>query len=200
MVVNATRVGRQATQPVMHFLKTDDGDDNLHGVWSTTATTNSCGGPSGLLCFGSKSFRLEINETTLGVRNVSVMASGGQSQGFLWPTVQASEWPLWRVNITDCTSTIPNGLSIDATAKSMYRSTRIDKSTGIMTLSWGRCVYSSTTSWKHQRECYTATEGRWQRGNTRCSRHQRHNRRHRDKTLRAGVGAACVSGKCVLSL
>jgi hypothetical protein len=63
--------------------------------------------------------RLELNPTTLELRNVSVTsADGAFTQGFVMNSAPAprpvSEWPLWRLNVSDCTVTLPQGTAVSA--------------------------------------------------------------------------------------
>jgi hypothetical protein len=91
------------------------------GLTGTTSCANctSCTLPAqgaASLLFGPPGFRLELNPATLGLQNISVSSiDGAFTQGFVMNDMvppRRTEFSLWRLNITDCKSTLPEGTRI----------------------------------------------------------------------------------------
>eukprot|EP01051_Picozoa_sp_SAG22_P011911 SAG22_NODE_1187_length_5217_cov_5.282532_4_plen_570_part_00 len=86
------------------------------GCDNCTSCTPAGRGPAAALVFGPRRFKLRINPATLGLQNISVSsANGAFTQGFTMNSMappKRTEYSLWRLNITDCKSTLPQGTRI----------------------------------------------------------------------------------------
>ena len=92
------------------------------GLQSTTSCSNctSCTLPGkdvASILFGPSSrFTMRLNPATLGLQNISVSSHDGAfTQGFLANEMalpRRTEYALWRLNITDCKTTLPEGTMV----------------------------------------------------------------------------------------
>ena len=93
------------------------------GLQSTTGCSNctSCTLPGNSsvasLEFGPARFRLRLNPATNGLQNISVSSQNGAftQQGFLMNEMappKRSEYSLWRLNVTDCRTVLPEGTKV----------------------------------------------------------------------------------------
>lgn len=91
------------------------------GLTSATGCANctSCTLPahsSDAIEFGPSGFRLQFNSETLGLQNISVSSKDGDfTQGFVMNYMvppRRTEYSLWRLNITDCKSSLPEGTRV----------------------------------------------------------------------------------------
>jgi hypothetical protein len=92
--------------------------------------------------FGPSQFRLQFNALTLGLQNISVSSDDGAfTQGFIMNDVmppKRTEYLLWRLNISDCRTTLPEGVTvtscINADCGNTSHTTSLDGRT--LTLRW----------------------------------------------------------------
>jgi hypothetical protein len=89
-------------------------------------------------------FQMEIDPVTLGLRNLTVRRNG-RAQGFLQPTsyfspfykktIELAQQPMWTMNVSDCTSFLPQGHRFDASVAAQNTSYAVGDD-GVLRLRW----------------------------------------------------------------
>jgi hypothetical protein len=86
------------------------------GCKNCTSCVPSTQPPDAGMKFGPVGFKMELSATTLNLRNLSVSSTDdGFTQGFIMndaPPPLQTEWPLWKLNVTDCKSALPFGTAV----------------------------------------------------------------------------------------